>query len=246
MGILARSVDDLKLFSHAIDLFKGRPLPQKKPVNQCEFAFVKTDQFDLEASDDLKAVWEQAKKELVATGAMVDVLDLGPKYEGWMGPDGRFTQMCRAEAGVNMQREYVIGKDQMGKDLPAWCENDITPETLLCARDDLAILRPDFDRIVGQYDAIITPTLPDVAPDVSSGGRRYFNSIWTGLHMPTVHVPGFAGADGMPMGMTLVGARFKDQDLLEVAQVVAGVWIGADGGDMKRVPAPEGVVHVRP
>lgn len=246
MGILARSIDDFKLFAQAIELFKGRPAPKKKAINQCEFAFVKTDQFDLEASDDLKNVWEQAKKALVATGALVDILDLGDKYEGWMGPEGRFTQMCRAEAGVCMRREYVIGKDLMGKDLPAWCENAITPEALLLARDDLAFLRPDFDKIASRYDAIITPTLPDVAPDVSSGGRPYFNSLWTGLHAPTVHVPGFAGADGMPMGLTLVGARFKDSDLLEVAQAVAGVWIGADGGKMKKVPAPEGVVHVKP
>jgi hypothetical protein len=64
--------------------------------------------------------------------------------------------------------------------------------------------------------------------------------------VPTVHVPGFAGEDGLPMGLTLVGARFKDQALLEVAQTVAGVWIGADGGKMKKVPAPDGAVHVKP
>jgi amidase len=246
MGILARSVDDLKLFAQAIDLFNKRPAPTLKALSECRFAFVKTDQFETEGSEDLKAVWEQAKQVLISAGCSVEEIDLGEKYEGWMGPDGRFTQMCRAEAGVCMRREYVIGKEQMGKDLPAWCENDITPETLLSARDDLAVLRPDFDKIANRYDAIITPTLSDVAPDVSSGGRPYFNSLWTGLHAPTVHVPGFAGADGMPMGLTLVGARFKDQALLEVAQVVAGIWIGADEGKLKKVPAPEGVVHVKP
>jgi len=246
IGILARSVADLKLFAHAINLFKGRPTPAQRPVNQCRFAFVKTDQFDIEGSNDLKVVWAQAKQLLLATGCQVEQIDLGPKYEGWMGPDGRFTQMCRSEGGVAMQREYVVGKTQMGEGLPAWVDNDINPLEMLRARDDLSALRPEFDEIVSRYDAIITPTLPDTAPLVTSGGRPYFNSLFTGLHVPTVHVPGFAGEDGMPMGLTLVGGRFKDQDLLEVAEVVAEVWIGADGGKLKRIPAPEGAVHVKP
>ena len=246
MGVLARSLDDVKLFSKAIDLFIGRPIPARESIDECRFAFVKTDQFGIEGSEDLEIAWAQAKQILSSAGCSIEELDLGEKYEGWMGPDGRYTQMCRAEAGVSMRREYVIGQDEMGKDLPAWCENDITPEALLSARDELAVLRPEFDTIVKRYDAIITPTLPDVAPDISSGGRPYFNSLWTGLHVPTVHVPGFAGADGMPMGLTLVGARFQDQGLLEVAQKVARLWIGADGGKMKKVPAPQGAIHVKP
>lgn len=227
-------------------MFKGRPTPKQKPINQCKFAFFKTDQFDIEGSDDIKVVWESAKQLLVDAGCIVEEVDLGPKYEGWMGPDGRFTQMCKAEGGVAMKREYVIGKNQMGEGLLDWVDNDINPFEMLKARDELSILRPEFDEIVSRYDAIITPTLPDTAPVVTSGGRPGYNSLFTGLHVPTVHIPGFAGEDGMPMGLTLVGGRFKDQDLLEVAKLVAEVWIGADGGKLKRIPAPEGVVHVKP
>jgi amidase len=176
----------------------------------------------------------------------VEEIDLGSKYKGWMGAQGRFTQIVKAEGGVAMKREYVIGKGQMGEGLPEWVDNDINPFVMLKARDELAALRPDFDAIAGQYDAIITPTVPNTAPPVTVGDRPGFNSLFTGLHVPTVHIPGFAGEDGMPMGLTLVGARYKDQDLLEVARVVAEVWIGADGGKLKRVPAPEGTVHVKP
>jgi Asp-tRNA(Asn)/Glu-tRNA(Gln) amidotransferase A subunit family amidase len=251
MGILARSVSDLKLFANALELFKKHPsqtLP--KPVNQCKFAFVKTDQFDLEASQDLINIWAKAKEVLSKTGAEVVDLDLGDEYKGWMGEKGKFTLMCRAEGGVTMKREYVIGKDKMGEGLPEWVNdvNEISPQTLLQTRDDLAALRPKFDAVVGQYDAIVTFTVADTAPPMDSGGRPYLSSLWTGLHAPTVHVPGFAGEDGLPMGLTLVGARYKDQDLLEVAKVVADVWIGAgeDEGKLKRVPAPEGVIHIKP
>jgi Asp-tRNA(Asn)/Glu-tRNA(Gln) amidotransferase A subunit family amidase len=217
-----------------------------KSINQCKIAFYKTDQFQPEVSEDLVNTWEKAKHLLSDKGCIVEEIDLGSKYNGWMGAQGRFTQIILAEGGVAMKREYVVGKEQMGEGLSGWVDKSIDPLVMLKARHELAALRPEFDAIAGQYDAIITPTLPDTAPPVTSGGRPGFNSLFTGLHVPTVHVPGFAGEDGMPMGLTLVGARYKDQDLLEVAKMVAEVWIGADGGKLKRVPAPEGVVHVKP
>jgi amidase len=247
LGFHARSISDIDLIVKALELFKGRPPKSNKSIGQCKFAFVKTDQFDLEASDDLKAVWEQAKQILSTTGAEVEEVDLGKRYEGWMGPEGKFTDICAVEGAAALQRECVVGGDKVGEGVFEWFAKDITFESMLAARDELAILKPDFDSIVSQYDAIITPTVHNVASVAGQGGGLpFFGSLWTGLGVPTVHVPGFAGESGMPMGLTLVGARYKDQDLLKVARVVAESWIGADDGKLKRVPAPEGVVHLRP
>lgn len=248
LGFHARSISDFELIAKALDLFKGRrPANLMKPIGQHKFAFIKTDEFEPEATDDLKAIWEQAKQVLSATGASVIELDLGKTYAGWSGPDGKFTDMCAVEGAVALQRECVVGGDEVGTGVFEWFAKDISFESMLAARDELAILKPDFDSIVSQYDAIIAPTVHNVAPIAGQGGGLpFFGSLWTGLGVPTVHVPGFAGESGMPMGLTLVGARYKDQDLLEVARAVAGVWIGADGGKMRKIPAPEGVVHIQP
>jgi hypothetical protein len=40
--------------------------------------------------------------------------------------------------------------------------------------------------------------------------------------------------------------RYEDEKLLRVAKLVAEVFIGADEGTLKQIPAPEGAVHVRP
>lgn len=225
---------DFDLIVQTLDLFKGRAAKPRKLVGQCNFAFVKTDQFDPEASDDLKRVWEQAKQTLLATGAGVKELDLGNKFEGWMGPDGKFTDLCAAEGAVTLQRECVVGGSRVGQGVYGWFAKDIPFEKMLGIRDQLANLRPDFDSICSQYDAIITPTVHNVAPVAGQGGGLpFFGSLWTGLGVPTVHVPGFAGESGMPMGLSLVGARYPDQNLLEVAKTVAEVWIGADEGRMK-------------
>jgi hypothetical protein len=39
--------------------------------------------------------------------------------------------------------------------------------------------------------------------------------------------------------------RSEDEKLLQVAKLVAGVFLGADEGKLKHAPAPEGVVHLQ-
>ncbi|KAK1655014.1 hypothetical protein BDP81DRAFT_390010 [Colletotrichum phormii] len=51
---------------------------------------------------------------------------------------------------------------------------------------------------------------------------------WTGFHMPVINVPVFVGANGMPVGISLVGPRFQDQQLLKTTQVLVEVF-GAQG-----------------
>jgi Asp-tRNA(Asn)/Glu-tRNA(Gln) amidotransferase A subunit family amidase len=206
IGFLARSLSDIELIGGVLGLFTNSP---STPINlkSCKFAFIKTDQFAPKATNDLKNIWAQAKSLLSSAGAEVVDLDLGPRYEGWMGEHGRYTRMCRAEGGISMQRELVTGRELMGADLPAWVENDILAKEVLRSRDDLGALRPDFDAIAARYDAIITPTLADTAPGKESGGDPYFGSLWTGLHAPSIHVPGFAGENGLPIGLTLVSSR---------------------------------------
>lgn len=40
--------------------------------------------------------------------------------------------------------------------------------------------------------------------------------------------------------------RYEDERLLQVAKLVADVYIGADEGTLNRVPAPEGAIHIQP
>jgi Asp-tRNA(Asn)/Glu-tRNA(Gln) amidotransferase A subunit family amidase len=49
------------------------------------------------------------------------------------------------------------------------------------------------------------------------------------LHTPVVNIPGFQGATGMPIGVSLVAPRFRDRHLLKVAQAVGPIF-EAEGG----------------
>lgn len=49
------------------------------------------------------------------------------------------------------------------------------------------------------------------------------------LHTPVVNVPGFAGSHGMPIGLSLVAARYRDRHLLAIAEKVGEIF-EAEGG----------------
>jgi Asp-tRNA(Asn)/Glu-tRNA(Gln) amidotransferase A subunit family amidase len=104
--------------------------------------------------------------------------------------------------------EYLAGGGKIGEDLIPWIKERKPRQEIIRMRDDLAALRPVFDKIVKRYDGIITPSAPDTAPKgLESTGKPYFGTLFTGLHVPVVHIPGLAGVNGMPIGLSLVRAR---------------------------------------
>ena len=44
------------------------------------------------------------------------------------------------------------------------------------------------------------------------------NRIWTALHVPAITVPFWLSAEGLPLGLQLVGPLGTDRSLVETAQ----------------------------
>jgi amidase len=211
LGILARSISDLQLIAPLLDIYSADPtthVMHDKPLSQCSFAFVKTDIYDTQASDDLRETWSKAQFLLRQSGAQVTELDLPTDFEGWLGPNGRIRPMCIGEGRTALLPEYLAGKGKLGADLVKWLDKKMPKGDIIKIRDDLAALRPKFDEIAKRYDAIITPSAPNTAPrGLESTGNPYFGTLFTSLHAPVVHVPGFAGKNGLPIGLSLIAAR---------------------------------------
>jgi len=191
-------------------------------------------------------------------------VDLGEDFENLAGPNGRIAELTEGEAQTNVLKEYRIGKDKLDDTVRNWAENKrgITRQRLVQVQDEIAALRPKMDEIAGRYSVLITPSVPGEAPEgLSWTGSPHMCSMWTALHTPAINVPGFAGSKGLPIGLTLVAprcvpsvsgqnqandCRYHDEKLLQVAKLVAEVFIGSDGGGLRHVPAPDGAVHVGP
>jgi Asp-tRNA(Asn)/Glu-tRNA(Gln) amidotransferase A subunit family amidase len=75
------------------------------------------------------------------------------------------------------------------------------------------------DLFMQRYDAILTPAAPGTAPKgLGSTGDPSFCTLWTLLGMPAVSLPLMQGANGLPLGVQLVGRRNFDARLLRTAR----------------------------
>ncbi len=76
-----------------------------------------------------------------------------------------------------------------------------------------------FVRFFHDYDAILTPSAPDIAPRFEKGtGDPCCSTIWTLAGLPCLSIPLLVGRDDMPIGIQLVGAKEQDDRLFRTAR----------------------------
>jgi Asp-tRNA(Asn)/Glu-tRNA(Gln) amidotransferase A subunit family amidase len=82
-------------------------------------------------------------------------------------------------------------------------------------------LRREPCGIFDQYDAIITPAAPGIAPKgLSATGDPAFCTLWTLTGLPALSLPLLADESGLPIGVQLVGGPGRDARLLRTASAL--------------------------
>ena len=69
---------------------------------------------------------------------------------------------------------------------------------------------------------ILTPAATGEAPVGEPTGDPSFSTIWTYCGVPAVTLPLLTGANGLPIGVQLVGRLYYDGRLLRTARWLAG------------------------
>lgn len=96
----------------------------------------------------------------------------------------------------------------------------ITETDYLTALRELSRSRSRFWAEASDYDALLAPPTPDVAPVGMGTGDARFIIPWTALGGPIMSMP--VGFDqSMPLGVMLVAAPGRDLTLLDIAEQVA-------------------------
>lgn len=93
-----------------------------------------------------------------------------------------------------------------------------TLRDLALAYDEMALGRMAFDTLMGDFDVLIAPSAPGFAPEGRVPGNPVFNASWTLLGVPCVNIPVPLDKASLPIGVTLIAARFADKHLLDVAR----------------------------
>jgi Asp-tRNA(Asn)/Glu-tRNA(Gln) amidotransferase A subunit family amidase len=127
---------------------------------------------------------------------------------------------------ANLEREYEKGRDRLSEALRAQLERGRQVRAIDYQRA-LARIHPiseSFQELFEQrYDAILTPGAPGPAPKgLASTGDPSFCTLWTLCGMPALSLPLLQAANGLPIGVQLVGPRHGDARLLRTARWLSG------------------------
>ncbi|MDW8469263.1 MAG: amidase [Burkholderiales bacterium] len=228
VGIFARTLEDIALVAEElVGWDEGDPdtrprarvpfravLAEEPPLAPM-FAFVKTPHWARAAPDTREAFAELAAE----LDAQCEEVELFPSAaDAW---DWHRTIM-EAEMAHNLEREWRTGRDKLSETLRAALERGREVRAVHYQRA-LAMIRPvieSFDELFMQrYDAILTPAAPGTAPEgLGSTGDPVFCTLWTYTGLPAVTLPLAQGANGLPIGVQLVGRRGFDARLLRTAR----------------------------
>lgn len=178
LGLYARSVEDLQLLADVFALEDDEPVQEPFTIQGAKFALLKTSVWP-QVGPGTKAAMELGAELLRKHGAEVEEIDLPSEFNA--APE-LHRIILTSEGRVSFLPEYRTSKDKLDPFLIGHVDNvsKISRADQLKAFDGMAALRPKIDDIAGKYAAIITPSVPDVAPSgLKSTGSAAFNSIWT-------------------------------------------------------------------
>ncbi|SDC29058.1 amidase [Belnapia rosea] len=221
IGWYGREPADLRLVAEAFRLFDlDRPL--EKELQALRIGLCRGPNWHLAAAESREALM-LAGQRLEAAGAVVEELALPQAFEGIT--EAQRVVLLGEGRGAFLQ-EYVAAHARLHADFRDRVENfaGISGAQLAGAYNLAAECRKLFDALFPRFDAVLTPAAVGEAPlGRQDTGNPVFNSMWTLLHVPCIAIPCTRGPHGMPVGVQIVGPRFGDAALLDVAALVASV-----------------------
>ncbi len=129
--------------------------------------------------------------------------------------------IMEAEMAANLDREYEQGRERLSESLRSQLARgrEVTALDYQRAVARIGLLNSAFDEIFERCDAFVTPSAAGTAPrGLEATGDPAFCTLWTFCGMPAVNLPLMQGANGLPLGVQLVGPRHGDARLLRTAR----------------------------
>lgn len=228
IGVIARSVEDAALLAEQLIGFdrndpdtrpRARPLLRETAMREAPapptLAFVRTPMWKL-----ADAQCQEAFAGLAARlGERVEEYKLPAAFkDAWKWHQ----TIMEADLAKNYESDYRKGGDKLSAALRGQIERGRRVRALDYnkALDQVPALNRALDRLFDRgCDAILTPATAGTAPlGLASTGSPAFCTLWTLCGLPAITLPLLQGADGLPLGVQLVGARGNDARLLRTAR----------------------------
>jgi Asp-tRNA(Asn)/Glu-tRNA(Gln) amidotransferase A subunit family amidase len=213
LGIICRSLEDVALLRGV--LLAQDPHLVDRACAAPRIGFCRTPAWE-HADGDTHALLERTAAVLASAGATVRDVALTPS-----DILDHHRRIFEFEAARNYAWEYEMHGEKLsealrdgllarGRALPlaAYVEAIETAEAF----------RRNLDDVFAEVDVLLAPSAPGEAPHgLGSTGDARFNAIWTLAWTPCLTLPAGNGRKGLPLGVQLVGPRFRDEALLDAA-----------------------------
>ena len=215
LGVFTRALEDIDLLLGALGLqLDVMPLSRSPRIGLC-----RTELWRL-ATPAAQKCLESAAHELTAAGAAV--LDVDLDIPGGSLAEAQATVMG-FEAASTLSNLRTAHAEALTSKLRTFLEEGLAtpPERYRAARALAETGRRKAAEVFCEVDVLLMLSAPGEAPvGLDATGDPAFNRIPTLLGLPCLNLPGAVGAEGLPLGLQLVGPLGADGRLLAVADWV--------------------------
>ena len=213
LGIICRSLEDVALLRAVLLAQEPHRVDRASAVPR--IGFCRTPAWE-SADGDTHALLEHTAAVLASAGATVRDVTLTPA-----NILDQHRRIFAFEAARNYAHEYEMHGDKLSEALRdgLLAQGRALPlAAYIEAIETAEAFRRYLDDVFADVDVLLTPSAPGEAPKgLASTGEPNFNSIWTLAWTPCLTLPAGSGRSGLPLGIQLVGPRFRDEALLDAA-----------------------------
>jgi Asp-tRNA(Asn)/Glu-tRNA(Gln) amidotransferase A subunit family amidase len=213
LGVICRSLDDVALMRAALLAQDQQRVDRASAAPR--IGFCRTPAWG-HADADTQALLERTASRLAAAGAVMRDVALTPA-----DILDHHRRIFEFEAARNYAYEYEVHGDKLSAALR---DGLLTPGRALPlaayveAIEAAEAFRRNLDDLFGEFDVLLAPSAVGEAPEgLGSTGDARFNAIWTLAWTPCLTLPAGTGRKGLPLGIQLIGPRFRDEALLDAA-----------------------------
>ncbi len=226
VGLFARTLDDIALLAEQLTGYDERD-PDTRPRAHIPFLRVAAEEPPFAPRFALvkTPLWERAEDETREAFAEVAGV-LGGQCEEYALPESVreawewHRTIMEAEMAMNLDLEWEQGRERLSDALRGQLARGRETRALdyQKALARIPMLNQGFDELFSNFDAVLTPAAPGTAPKFATTGDPAFCTLWTLCGMPALSLPLMNGANGLPLGVQIVGRRGADARLLRSAR----------------------------
>jgi Asp-tRNA(Asn)/Glu-tRNA(Gln) amidotransferase A subunit family amidase len=217
LGLIARSIEDVALFRHALLGIESPPITAYDGP-ALHIGFCRTPYWN-EVERSTQTLLEDAARRLSQRGASVSDVVLPAEFD--QGYD-----LQKVISAFEFSRNYTWEIEHHWDAISSTLRNGRLKAGLACDFEDYRAARLAAERcrrsletIFTKFDLLLAPAASGEAPHgLDDTGNSSLCSIWTMMHVPAMTIPVFRGPSGLPVGAQLVGARDNDHNLLAYAK----------------------------